>query len=179
MHIALIQEMDKLPSFRRYGAVKYTACVEGWALYCEGLGKEFGLYETHHQDYGRLEFEMWRAVRLVLDTGIHWYGWTRERAVDYMVAHLSLPRPTIESEVDRYIALPGQALAYQLGNLRIRGLRELAERRLGAQFSLRAFHDELTGIGAVTLPILEEHMGDWVTRMLGQRTPAAGDSGVH
>src|SRR5262249_23669582 len=101
MHIALIQEMQELPKFRRFGAIRYTACIEGWALYCETLGIEMGLYATAHQHYGRLEFEMWRAVRLVLDTAIHTKGWSREQSIDYMAAHLALPRPAIESEVDR------------------------------------------------------------------------------
>ncbi|MBS0421292.1 MAG: DUF885 domain-containing protein [Proteobacteria bacterium] len=162
MHIGLIQEMQGLPKFRRFGAVKYTACVEGWALYCETLGLEMQLYVTPHQHYGRLEFEMWRAVRLVLDTAIHAKGWSRERSIDYMAAHLALPRATIESEVDRYIALPGQALAYQLGNLRIRELRRRAELACGEKFSLRDFHDAVTGIGAVTLPVLDELMGGWI-----------------
>lgn len=164
MHIALIQEMDGLPSFRRFGAVKYTACVEGWALYCEKLGVELGLYTNPHEHYGRLEFEMWRAVRLVLDTGIHTQGWDRDRAIEYMATHQALSRATIESEVDRYIALPAQALAYQLGNLRIRKIRAHAQAVLGDRFSLRRFHDELTGIGAVTLPVLEELMEGWISR---------------
>lgn len=162
MHIALIQEMASLPAFRRYGAVKYSAFVEGWALYCETLGLEMGLYETPHQNYGRLEMEMWRAVRLVVDTGIHWYGWSREKAIDTMAAHLTHSRPKIEGEVARYAALPGQALAYQIGNLKMRSLRRRAEDALGERFKHRAFHGAVMTAGAVTLPVLEDLVEDWL-----------------
>jgi uncharacterized protein (DUF885 family) len=144
--------------------MKYTAYVEGWALYCESLGVEMGLYQTPHQHYGRLEMEIWRALRLVVDTGIHWLGWSRGRAVETMARHLALPRPTIEAEVDRYIGLPGQALAYQLGNLSIRSLRQRAEAALGERFGLRAFHDQLLAPGPVSLPVLEEFITGWIDR---------------
>ena len=160
MHIALLQEMADLPEFRRHGALKYAGYIEGWALYCERLGAEMGLYETPHQQYGRLEMEMWRALRLVVDTGIHWFGWSRNRAIDTMMQRLAMPRGTIEAEVNRYVALPGQALAYQLGNLTIRSLRERAERALGENFNLRGFHDLLMAAGAVSLPLLEEFVSD-------------------
>ena len=162
MHLALIQEMEDLPAFRRFGATKYSACLEGWALYCEGLGVEMGLYQTPHQQYGRLEMELWRALRMVVDTGIHWLGWNRAQAVDVMAQRLSLPREAIEAEVNRYIALPGQALAYQIGNLKIRALRQRAERRLGDRFDLRAFHDKLMATGPVTLPLLEDLIEHWL-----------------
>jgi uncharacterized protein (DUF885 family) len=162
MHIALMQESDHLPAFRRHGALRYTAFVEGWALYCEALGVEMGLYVTPHQQYGRLESEMWRALRLVVDTGIHWNGWTRDRAVEYMAEHMALPRPTIEAEVDRYIAWPAQALAYQLGNLAFRAARRLAEQRLGDRFDRRAFHDCVMSAGAVSLPVLDLVVRDWI-----------------
>ena len=164
MHIALMQEMTELPAFRRANFTKYSAFLEGWALYCETLGIDMGLYETPHQHYGRLDMEMWRACRLVVDTGIHINGWSREQATDYMQAHLSLSRATIEGEVDRYIAMPAQALGYQIGNLKFRELRARAEARLAARFDIRAYHDHLMAAGPVTLPLLEEVVDDWLNR---------------
>ncbi len=161
MHIALMQESRGLPAFRRHGASRYTACVEGWALYCEALGVEMGLYRTPHQQYGRLESEIWRALRLVVDTGLHVHRWSRERAVEEMAAHMALPRPTIEAEVDRYIGWPAQALGYQLGGLAFRGARRRAEERLGERFDRRAFHDALLSAGAVSLPVLDQVVSDW------------------
>ncbi len=162
MHLALLNEQTDTPAFRRYGAVKYTACVEGWALYCENLGIEMGLYTTPHEHYGRLEMEMWRAVRLVVDTGIHAQGWSREQAVAYMVERLTLSRETIEGEVDRYAALPAQALGYQIGNLKLRELRQRAEGRLGTRFSHRRFHEAVMTAGAVTLPVLDDLVEHWL-----------------
>jgi uncharacterized protein (DUF885 family) len=169
MHLALLNEQADLPAFRRYGAVKYTACVEGWALYCEMLGAEMGVYTTPHEHYGRLEMQMWRAVRLVVDTGIHWYGWSREQAVAYMAKRLSLSRETIEGEVDRYAALPAQALGYQIGGLKFGELRQRAEAQLGTRFKHCDFHAALMGAGAVTLPVLDDLVSDWLQR---QQTPA-------
>ena len=162
MHFALMQEAEDLPAFRRHGGMRYSACIEGWALYCEGLGVDMGLYQTPHQHYGRLESEIWRAARLVVDTGIHWHGWSRERAIATMSEHLALPAATIAAEVDRYICWPGQALVYQIGNLAFRALRRRAEVRLGERFSHRAFHDTLMAAGAVTLPVLEDVVEDWL-----------------
>jgi uncharacterized protein (DUF885 family) len=170
MHIALLQEMDDLPAFRRYGMMGYTAYIEGWALYCEQLGHDFGLYEDPIAHYGQLEMEMWRAVRLVVDTGIHVLGWSRDAAIAYMTEHLTLPGPTIEAEVDRYIGMPAQALAYKVGELKIRGLRERAARTLGSRFDLRALHDALSEVGPVTLELLEEHVQAWID---GQQARAA------
>jgi uncharacterized protein (DUF885 family) len=164
MHIALMQEADHLPAFRRYGAVKYTAYVEGWALYCETLGIEMGLYDTPHQHYGRLEMEMWRAVRLVVDTGIHWFGWNRDKAIAYMSERLTLSKESIEAEVDRYAALPAQALAYQIGNLKLRALRKHAQETLGARFKHRSYHEAVMTTGAVTLPVLEGLIDDWLAQ---------------
>jgi uncharacterized protein (DUF885 family) len=164
MHLALLNEQTDIPAFRRYGAVKYTACVEGWALYCETLGIEMGLYTTPHEHYGRLEMEMWRAVRLVVDTGIHAKGWSREQAVAYMAERLTLSRETIEGEVDRYAALPAQALGYQIGNLKLRELRQRAERVLGPRFQHRRFHTAVMSAGAVTLPVLDDLVSDWLHR---------------
>jgi len=162
MQIALMQELDHLPKFRRNGALKYTACIEGWAMYCERLGTPMGLYPTPHENFGRLNMEMLRAARLVLDTGIHAYGWTRDRAIDYFSEHVSVPMEMITSEVDRYIALPGQALAYQPGNLKIRELRERCEHALGDDFDIRKFHDALIAAGPVTLGVLDDLMTDWL-----------------
>lgn len=162
MHIALMQEMATLPMFRRANFTKYSACLEGWAMYCEGLGHELGLYDTPHQHFGRLDMEMWRACRLVVDTGIHLEGWSRAQAIDYMAQRLTLALPAIEAEVDRYIAMPAQALGYMLGGLRFRELRERAQQRLGERFSLRAYHDQLMAAGAVTLPVLEEVIDAWL-----------------
>jgi len=164
MHLALIQEMQDLPDFRRYGALSYSACLEGWALYCEGLGVEMGLYRTPHQHYGRLDMEMWRACRLVVDTGVHTQGWTRSEGIAFMAANLALPLTTIESEVDRYIGWPGQALAYQIGVLKFRDLRARAQERLGKRFDIRAFHDQLLAAGPVTLPVLERLTEDYLAR---------------
>lgn len=162
MHIALMQEMTALPMFRRANFTKYGACLEGWAMYCETLGHELGLYETPHQHFGQLDMEMWRACRLVVDTGLHAKGWTREQAVQYMVERLSLSRNAIEAEVDRYIAMPAQALAYHLGGLKFRELRTRAQSRLGERFNLRQYHDQLMAAGAVTLPVLEEIIDTWL-----------------
>jgi uncharacterized protein (DUF885 family) len=123
-----------------------------------------GLYTTPHEHYGRLEMEMWRAVRLVVDTGIHAKGWSREQAVAYMAERLTLSRETIEAEVDRYAALPGQALGYQIGNLKLRELRQRAEGRLGTRFSHRGFHEAVMTAGAVTLPVLDDLVSDWLQR---------------
>jgi uncharacterized protein (DUF885 family) len=162
MHIALLQEMDELPAFRRFGMMGYTAYIEGWALYCEQLGHDLGLYDDPYAHYGQLEMEMWRAVRLVVDTGIHMMGWRRDAAIAYMAQHLTLPGPTIEAEVDRYIGMPAQALAYKIGELRIRALRERAQEALGERFDLRALHDALCGAGPVTLDLLEQHVQSWI-----------------
>jgi uncharacterized protein (DUF885 family) len=169
LHLALIQEMEHLPAFRRHGALRYSACLEGWALYCERLGEEMGLYDTPDKRYGRLEMEMWRAVRLVVDTGIHFHDWSRDQAIAYFERYMAMPRPSIEAEVDRYIAWPGQALAYQLGNLKLREIRERSERVLGDGFRIRDFHDAIMAAGPVTLPVLDEHMQQWATA----RTPVS------
>ena len=162
MHLALIQEMDQLPDFRRFGALKYAACLEGWALYCEALGEDMNFYDTPEKRYGRLEMEMWRAVRLVLDTGIHSKGWSRDQAIAFFRENMAMPLETLTAEVDRYIGMPGQALAYQLGNLEFRGLRARAQATLGEDFRIRDFHDALMAAGAVTLPVLKLLIEDWI-----------------
>ena len=161
MHIALAQEMEDLPAFRR-SPYDYSMCIEGWALYCEQLGEEMGLYDTPDKLYGRLETEMWRAVRLVVDSGIHAKGWSREQAIQFFQDNMALPLPTVESEVDRYVGWPAQALSYQLGNIKFMELRRRAESELGSDFDRRAFHDVLMRAGAVTLGVLEDFVDAWI-----------------
>lgn len=158
--ISLAQELD-LPIFRRYG-VSFTAFTEGWGLYAERLGIEMGLYDTPEKQIGRLSYEMWRATRLVVDPGIHARGWTREQAIAYMLEHTALSPGNIEAEVNRYITWPGQATGYKVGELRIRELRGRAERRLGARFDLRAFHDAVLEHGPVPLDVLEAQVDRWI-----------------
>jgi len=174
MHIALMQEQAGLPAFRRHGAVKYTACIEGWAMYCEQLGVEMNLYETPHEHFGRLNMEQWRAARLVVDTGLHSRGWSREDAVAYLDAHVALTPEMIDAEVDRYLALPGQALGYQLGNLAFRRLRQRAEKVLGDNLNLRGFHDALLAAGPLTLPLLESLGDRWISAQRNLLSNAAG-----
>ncbi len=167
LQIALAEELEDVHEFRRM--VGYTGFVEGWALYAERLGLEMGdpdqggLYADPYDDFGRLTYEMWRACRLVVDTGIHAKGWTRQQAIDFMVANTALSEYNIDREVDRYIAWPGQACAYKLGELTIRRLRAKAEQKLGSRFDLRSFHDAVLGAGAIPLPILEERIDAWIT----------------
>jgi len=165
LQIALQQELVELPSFRKYSG--FTAFVEGWALYAERLGLEVGFYKDPYSNFGRLSYEMWRACRLVVDTGIHYQGWTRERAIDYMIQNTSLSQHNIVAEVDRYIAWPGQALAYKMGELKIRELREKAAIQLGARFDIREFHDAVLRYGAVPLPILETN----INKFIEEKTP--------
>lgn len=147
MHIALLEEMTELPAFRRYGFDNYTAYIEGWALYCEGLGEDMGLYDDPYDLFGRLLMDAWRAARLVVDTGIHALGWSREKAIDFLQAHNPMPSDAVAAEVDRYIGMPGQALAYKLGERAIRQLRVEAQGALANQFQLRRFHDCLVAAG--------------------------------
>jgi uncharacterized protein (DUF885 family) len=158
--IALQQELP-LSDFRKYG-VFFTAFTEGWGLYSERLGIEMGLYDTSAKDMGRLSYEMWRACRLVVDTGIHSKGWSKQQAIDFMTDNSALSTANIEAEVNRYISWPGQALAYKLGELKIRELRSMATKELGAKFDLAAFHDAVLGQGAVPLDVLEQQINDWV-----------------
>jgi uncharacterized protein (DUF885 family) len=158
--ISLQQELP-LPAWRRYGTF-FTAFVEGWGLYSERLGIEMGLYDTPAKDMGRLSYEMWRATRLVVDTGIHAKGWSKGQAIAYMTDNTALSAANIEAEVNRYIADPGQALAYKLGELKIRELRARAEKELGPKFDLRRFHDAVLGQGAVPLDTLEAQIDAWI-----------------
>lgn len=157
---ALADEQSGQPPFRRYAYI--SAYGEGWALYTEWLGQEMGVYTTPYERFGRLTYEMWRACRLVVDTGVHAFGWSRAQALDYMKDNTSLSEHEITTEVDRYISWPGQALSYKLGELKIRELRQRAEQALGAKFDLRAFHDEVLALGSVPLPVLTDEVVRWI-----------------
>lgn len=162
--IALSQELP-LPNFRKYGG--FTAFVEGWGLYSERLGLEVGFYQTPYTNFGRLSYEMWRACRLVVDTGMHAKGWSRQQAIDYMAANTGLSLKNITTEVDRYITWPGQALAYKIGELKIRELRAIAERELGERFDIRNFHDQILSNGSLPLNLLEELTLQWISDVKG------------
>jgi uncharacterized protein (DUF885 family) len=160
MQIALAQEMTDLPEFRRYD--HHIAFIEGWALYAESLGDEMGMYDDPYQKLGQLNYEMWRACRLVVDTGLHWKRWGRKQAVDFLAANTAKSLHDLTCEVDRYIAMPGQALAYKVGELFIKGLRKRASAALGSRFDLRAFHDALLENAALPLDLLERHIESWI-----------------
>ncbi|HEX4488472.1 MAG TPA: DUF885 domain-containing protein [Terriglobales bacterium] len=160
LQISIGQELPDLPSFRKNG--EYTAFVEGWALYSERLGKEIGFYQDPYSNYGRLENEMWRDIRLVIDTGVHEKHWTRSQMVEYFHKYTAMDEPNVQSEVDRYIAWPGQALAYKLGQLEILKLREEARQKLGNKFDLKAFHDEIVGSGPLPLDVLHSEIESWI-----------------
>jgi uncharacterized protein (DUF885 family) len=162
LQIALAVENTALPTFRRHG--HFTAYVEGWALYSERLGQEIGLYDTDLELLGMYTYEAWRACRLVVDTGLHHLGWSRQQAIDFMKANLALTEPEIVNEVDRYIIWPGQALAYKVGQLEILALRDQAQRALGDRFRLRDFHDLILGEGAVPLSVLRGIVERWIAR---------------
>ena len=150
---AIARELEDLPPFRR--ELYFSAFGEGWGLYSEKLGIEMGIYQTAYEHFGRLSYEMWRACRLVIDTGSHAQGWTRQRALDYLSDNTSLSAANVRAEVDRYISWPGQALAYKLGEMKISELRQRAEEELGDAFDIRSFHDALLGQGSLPLDLLE------------------------
>lgn len=160
LQLALAQELD-MPAFRRYGG--FTVFIEGWGLYAERLGLEVGFYKTPYTNFGRLSYEMWRACRLVVDTGLHSKGWSRQQAIDYMAEHSGLSMNNIVAEVDRYISWPGQALAYKTGELKIRELRAKAEHALGAEFDVREFHDKVLENGSIPLSVLESIIDSWLS----------------
>jgi uncharacterized protein (DUF885 family) len=163
LQIALAYEIENVPEFRK----KFYphAYGEGWALYSEKLGVEMGLYDTPYDHFGRLSYEMWRACRLVVDTGIHAQGWTRQQAIDYLAANTALSYHTIGTEVDRYIAWPGQALSYKMGELTILELRSEAEQKLGDQFDIRAFHDTVLAQGGLPLDLLRKQVKEYIDRV--------------
>lgn len=160
MQIAIAQEMDALPAFRRHG--HYTAYIEGWGLYAERVPKEMGFYADPYSDFGRLSMELWRAVRLVVDTGLHAKQWTREFAIDYFVKNTPMTRADATREVERYIVMPGQATAYKIGMNTFLDLRERAEQALGEAFDGRDFHDQVLAGGALPLSVLEEELSRWL-----------------
>jgi prolyl oligopeptidase len=164
LQLALQQELGDMPNFRRF--MGFTAFVEGWGLYSESLGPDLGLYKDPYSKFGALTYEMWRAVRLVVDTGMHYKGWTREQAIDFFKDNAAKTELDIINEIDRYIGWPGQALAYKIGQLKILQIRERAEVALGEDFDVRAFHDELLGAGALPLDLLEQRMDAWLDAQL-------------
>ena len=160
LQISIAQEAEGLPTFRKY--LHYTAYTEGWGLYAEGLGKDVGFYQDPYSDYGRLEGDIWRAIRLVVDTGVHSQHWTREQMVDFFHDHSNVDDTSIQSEVDRYISTPAQALAYKVGQLTILQLRDRAQKALGPKFDLRAFHDQVVDAGALPLDVLSDRIDAWI-----------------
>jgi uncharacterized protein (DUF885 family) len=160
LQISIAQELTGIPTFRKYQ--HYTAYIEGWGLYSERLGKDVGLYQDPYSDYGRLEGDIWRAIRLVVDTGVHSQHWTREQMVQYFHDHSAIDDTSIQSEVDRYIGWPAQALAYKIGQLKILELRDRAKKELGDKFDLRAFHDQVLDSGALPLDVLSDRIDAWI-----------------
>jgi uncharacterized protein (DUF885 family) len=162
LQIALGHELENVPDFRKQ--LDPTAFVEGWGLYSESLGYELGFYKDPYSKFGQLSYDMWRACRLVVDTGMHSMGWSRQRAIDFMKANTALTEQNIVVEVDRYISWPGQATAYKIGQLKIRELRTRAEQKLGSNFDVRKFHDTVLGAGAIPLDVLEQRVNDWINQ---------------
>jgi uncharacterized protein (DUF885 family) len=152
--------MQNVPEFRKFES--FTAFDEGWGLYAERLGKDVGLYQDPYSDYGRLEGDIWRAIRLVVDTGVHSQHWTRQQMVDFFHAHSATDETDVQTEVDRYIAWPSQALAYKIGQLKILELRDRAKKELGDKFDIKAFHDQVLDSGALPLDVLDERITAWI-----------------
>jgi prolyl oligopeptidase len=167
LQIALQMELEEMPDFRKYSG--FTAFTEGWGLYSESLGYELGLYKDLYSHFGALTYDMWRAVRLVVDTGMHYKGWTRQQAIDFFMDNAAKTEQDIVNEIDRYISWPGQALAYKIGQLKMLELRRKAEQALGDDFDIRAFHDEMLGGGALPLEVLETRMNLWLAEQLKKK----------
>jgi len=168
LQVARAQELQGLPEFRKYTFI--VAYVEGWALYAESLGDEMGFYRDPYSKFGQLSWEMVRACRLVVDTGIHAMGWTRQRAIDYLRSHSGITDKYATAEIDRYIVGPGQALGYKLGELRIKALRAKAAAALGERFDIRRFHNAIIDDGALPLDVLEQRIDEWIARELARPT---------
>ncbi len=173
MQISVAQEMTGLPKFRQH--TFNSGYIEGWALYAEQLGKEVGFYQDPVSDYGRLASERFRAVRLVVDTGIHSKGWTRDQVVDYFRKSGTIDEPMIQSETDRYIAWPAQALSYKLGQIKFLELRERAQKELGAKFDIRTFHDEMLNGGVLPLDLLDARTESWIKAQKAGTQTTAGN----
>ena len=170
LQIALQMELEETPEFRKY--IDFTAFTEGWGLYSESLGYELGLYKDPYSRFGALTYDMWRAVRLVVDTGMHYKGWTRQQAIDFFMDNAAKTETDIVNEIDRYISWPGQALAYKIGQLKMLELRRKCEGSLGDDFDIKAFHDEMLGAGALPMEILETRMNRWLAEQLRQKAAA-------
>jgi uncharacterized protein (DUF885 family) len=170
LQFSIAESLPGLPEFRRNAS--FNAYSEGWAFYAERLGREMGFYQDPYSEYGRLENEMWRSVRLVVDTGVHWKHWSRQQMIDFFTAHTAMDAQNIATEVDRYIAWPGQALGYKLGQMTILKLREEAKRQLGERFDIRRFHDAVLEEGPLPLDVLDEHVRQWIAQ---QKANAAGE----
>jgi uncharacterized protein (DUF885 family) len=170
LQISLGQELTNVPKFRRFGY--FNSFGEGWGLYAESLGSELGLYTDPYSKFGQLTYEMWRAVRLVVDTGMHSKGWTRDQAIRYFSDNASKTAHDIEVEIDRYLAWPGQAASYKIGQMKIREMRTLAEKELGAKFDVRAFHDTVLGAGTLPMSLLETRMKGWIAAQKGSGAKA-------
>ena len=166
--LSIQDELEGIPKFRKY-AVNFTAFTEGWGLYSERLGIDMGLYDTPDKDFGRLSYEMWRACRLVVDTGLHAKGWTRDQAIQFMLDNTALSRGNIEAEVNRYMVDTAQALAYKHGELKLRELRAKAETELGPRFDIRAFHDTALENGEIPLDLLDRHVTAWIATQKAAR----------
>ncbi len=162
LEYSISSELTTIPPFRKYSW--FPAFSEGWALYSERLGKDVGFYQDPYSEYGRLGNEMWRSIRLVVDTGVHYKHWTREQMVDYFRAHTAMDEPNIQTEVDRYIAWPGQALSYKMGQMEILSLREQAKKELGAKYDIKAFHDEVLSAGPLPLEVLHARVTEWIAK---------------
>ena len=170
LQITLQMELEEMPEFRKYSG--FTAFTEGWGLYSESLGYEMGLYKDPYSKFGALTYDMWRAVRLVVDTGMHYKGWTRQQAIDFFMDNAAKTEQDIVNEIDRYISWPGQALAYKIGQLKMLELRRKCENALGDAFDIKSFHDEMLGGGALPLQILETRMNRWLAEQLKQKNEA-------